>query len=38
MAVEQAPREVVELGCARRRLIGDGLYGVDVKQTDAASS
>ncbi len=34
MAVADAPREVVELGREAARLIGDGLYGVDIKQTD----
>lgn len=33
-AVEDAPTEVVEIGCKAARLIGDGLYGVDLKQTD----
>jgi glutathione synthase/RimK-type ligase-like ATP-grasp enzyme len=33
-AVEQAPREVVELALRATGLIGDGLYGVDIKQTD----
>ena len=33
-AVAQAPREVTELGCRAAALIGDGLYGVDIKQTD----
>jgi glutathione synthase/RimK-type ligase-like ATP-grasp enzyme len=33
-AVEDAPAEVVEIGCKAARLIGDGLYGVDLKQTD----
>ena len=33
-AVEQAPREVVELALRAAGLIGDGLYGVDLKQTD----
>ena len=31
-AVDQAPREVAELGCRAASLIGDGLYGVDIKQ------
>lgn len=30
--VEQAPREVVEVALKAANLIGDGLYGVDVKQ------
>ncbi len=33
-SIEQAPREVTELGCRAASLIGDGLYGVDIKQTD----
>jgi glutathione synthase/RimK-type ligase-like ATP-grasp enzyme len=33
-AVEDAPRAVVELGCRAASLIGDGLYGVDLKQTE----
>jgi glutathione synthase/RimK-type ligase-like ATP-grasp enzyme len=33
-AVEQAPRAVVELGVRAASLIGDGLYGVDIKETD----
>jgi glutathione synthase/RimK-type ligase-like ATP-grasp enzyme len=33
-AVDQAPPEVTELGCRAATLIGDGLYGVDIKQTD----
>jgi glutathione synthase/RimK-type ligase-like ATP-grasp enzyme len=33
-AVEQAPREVVELALRATGLIGDGLYGVDIKQTE----
>ncbi|HEX6113007.1 MAG TPA: RimK family protein [Geminicoccaceae bacterium] len=33
-AVEQAPREVVELALRAAGLIGDGLYGVDIKQTE----
>lgn len=32
--VEDAPKEVVELGVAAARLIGDGLYGIDIKQND----
>lgn len=28
-----APRDVVRLGCQAARLIGDGLYGVDIKDT-----
>ncbi|MGH8271816.1 MAG: ATP-grasp domain-containing protein, partial [Gammaproteobacteria bacterium] len=30
--IEAAPREVVETACRAARLIGDGLYGVDVKE------
>jgi glutathione synthase/RimK-type ligase-like ATP-grasp enzyme len=33
-AVEQAPDEVVELALRAAGLIGDGLYGVDIKQTE----
>jgi glutathione synthase/RimK-type ligase-like ATP-grasp enzyme len=33
-AVDQAPREVTELGCRAASLIGDGLYGVDIKQAN----
>jgi glutathione synthase/RimK-type ligase-like ATP-grasp enzyme len=33
-AIDQAPREVTELGCRAASLIGDGLYGVDIKQTN----
>ena len=32
-AIEQAPRDVVDLGLRAAGLIGDGLYGVDIKQT-----
>jgi glutathione synthase/RimK-type ligase-like ATP-grasp enzyme len=32
-AVDQAPGEVVDLGVRAAGLIGDGLYGVDIKQT-----
>ncbi len=31
--LDRVPAEAVELGVAAARLIGDGLYGVDVKQT-----
>jgi glutathione synthase/RimK-type ligase-like ATP-grasp enzyme len=31
-AVDQAPKEVVEIGLRAARPIGDGLYGVDIKQ------
>ncbi|MEO3434292.1 RimK family protein [Inquilinus sp. CAU 1745] len=33
-AVDDAPREVVEVAVKAARLIGDGLYGVDLKQND----
>lgn len=33
-AVDEAPAAVTELGCRAASLIGDGLYGVDIKQTD----
>jgi glutathione synthase/RimK-type ligase-like ATP-grasp enzyme len=36
-SVEEAPREVVELGLKAANLIGDGLYGVDIKQTEQGS-
>jgi glutathione synthase/RimK-type ligase-like ATP-grasp enzyme/gamma-glutamyl:cysteine ligase YbdK (ATP-grasp superfamily) len=32
---DRAPREVVETALRAARLIGDGLYGVDLKETDA---
>ncbi|MGH6898939.1 MAG: RimK family protein [Geminicoccaceae bacterium] len=32
--VDQAPREVVDLALRAAGLIGDGLYGVDIKQTE----
>lgn len=32
VAIEDAPREVVELAVKTANLIGDGLYGVDLKQ------
>ncbi len=32
MAVEEAPAEVVEVALRAANLIGDGLYGVDLKQ------
>ena len=35
LAVEDAPKEVVETALKAANLIGDGLYGVDLKQTDA---
>jgi len=34
MAVEAAPPEVVDIGVRAANLIGQGLYGVDVKQLD----
>jgi glutathione synthase/RimK-type ligase-like ATP-grasp enzyme len=34
LAVEQAPAEVVDTAVQAARLIGDGLYGVDLKQTE----
>lgn len=34
LAVEDAPRNVVETALAAANLIGDGLYGVDLKQND----
>ncbi|MBB35653.1 MAG: RimK family alpha-L-glutamate ligase [Hirschia sp.] len=33
--IEDAPSDVVELGVKAARLIGDGLYGVDIKQNDS---
>jgi glutathione synthase/RimK-type ligase-like ATP-grasp enzyme len=33
-SVEEAPREAVELGVRAASLVGDGLYGVDIKQVD----
>jgi glutathione synthase/RimK-type ligase-like ATP-grasp enzyme len=33
-AVDQAPREVIALAVRAAGLIGDGLYGVDIKETD----
>lgn len=30
---DEAPREVVRLGCRAAKLIGDGLHGVDIKET-----
>jgi glutathione synthase/RimK-type ligase-like ATP-grasp enzyme len=32
--VEEAPKELVEIATRAAALMGDGLYGVDVKQTD----
>jgi len=34
LAVEDAPDEVIDLACRAAGLIGDGLYGVDLKQND----
>lgn len=34
VGVHQAPKEVVRLALQATRLIGDGLYGVDIKETD----
>ena len=33
-SVEEAPREAVALGVRAASLVGDGLYGVDIKQVD----
>jgi glutathione synthase/RimK-type ligase-like ATP-grasp enzyme len=33
-AFEQVPTEVLDVGVRAARLIGDGLYGVDIKETD----
>lgn len=33
-AVDDAPANVVQTGCDAARLIGNGLYGVDLKETD----
>jgi glutathione synthase/RimK-type ligase-like ATP-grasp enzyme len=33
LAVEFAPKEVVELALRAARAIGNGLYGVDIKET-----
>ena len=35
LAIEDAPEAVVDAAVRAARLIGDGLYGVDLKQTDA---
>ena len=32
--MEEAPEEVLELGIQAAALIGDGLYGVDIKQNE----
>jgi glutathione synthase/RimK-type ligase-like ATP-grasp enzyme len=37
LAVEDAPREVVELALKAANAIGDGLYGVDVKTVNGRS-
>jgi glutathione synthase/RimK-type ligase-like ATP-grasp enzyme len=34
LAVEDAPKEVVELGVRAASLVGRGLYGVDIKEVD----
>jgi len=34
LAVEDAPKAVVDLGVRAANLIGDGLYGVDIKELD----
>jgi glutathione synthase/RimK-type ligase-like ATP-grasp enzyme len=34
LAVEDAPKEVVDIAVRAARQIGDGLYGVDLKQND----
>jgi glutathione synthase/RimK-type ligase-like ATP-grasp enzyme len=34
VAVEDAPKEVVEAGVRAANLVGDGLYGVDLKQRE----
>jgi len=33
-AVDEAPIDVVQSACKAARLIGDGLYGVDLKQRE----
>ena len=33
-AIDEAPAEVVQTACKAARLIGDGLYGVDLKQRE----
>ncbi len=35
LPLEQAPQSVVQLGLAAANLIGDGFYGVDIKQVDS---
>src|SRR5262249_15864081 len=32
--LDQAPAEVIDMGVRAAKPIGDGLYGVDLKQTD----
>ena len=32
--IDQAPREVIDLAVRAAKPIGDGFYGVDLKQTD----
>jgi len=34
-ALDQAPPEVIDIGVRAAKPIGDGLYGVDIKQTDS---
>ncbi len=34
IAVDQAPKEVIEASVRAARLIGDGLYGIDLKQNE----
>jgi glutathione synthase/RimK-type ligase-like ATP-grasp enzyme len=34
IAVEQAPRDIIETAVRCARLIGDGLYGIDLKQNE----
>jgi glutathione synthase/RimK-type ligase-like ATP-grasp enzyme len=34
LALEEAPKEVIELALRASGLIGDGLYGVDIKEVD----
>lgn len=36
LAVEDAPKEVIDLAVRAANTIGDGLYGVDIKQTEDA--
>jgi glutathione synthase/RimK-type ligase-like ATP-grasp enzyme len=35
VAIEQAPPQVIDVALRAARLIGDGFYGVDIKQCDA---